>query len=386
MINSVRIDGYKCLKQDAPIETGQLNVLVGANASGKSTFLQALLLLRQSADKDGVVSALHLSGPLYEAGTAQDALHPAANHQIHIDILNDGDETKFVFVHNRDDETQSPKRLLAAVESRKAPPLLHDRGNGFAYLNAERVGPRVTYGLPPDDAHLGGIVGKHGEFTAAVLARSGNGIYVDEWGDQLIKLLSDGPNSLDGVELTQQIRDTEGRLDLLSNLMLSWIIPGAVFEASEVDSSDAALLRFIRDPNATKTSIRATHVGFGLAYTLPIIAACFALRADGLLIVENPEAHLHPFSQSRIGAFLAMMASTGRQIFVETHSDHVINGIRLAIRNNMLVADQAFINSFQRSQEVDRSEIIQIRPRQNGRLDKWPRGFLDQIESDLSNL
>ena len=386
MINSILVDGYKCLKMNTPLAAGFLNVLLGANASGKSSFLQAMLLLRQSTDKNGIVSALHLSGPLYEAGTAQDALHPAANHLIRISIESDSEKTELIFEHDRDQDIQSPKRLLAAHESQKTPPLLHDRSTGFAYLNAERVGPRVTYALPPDDAHLGGAVGKHGEYTAAMLARSKNGIYIDGWDDTLAAFLSSGPEKLDRRATLEQLQDTQGRLDLVCNEMLSWIIPGAVFEASENDSTDAASLRFIRDPNTTKSSVRATHVGFGLAYTVPIIAACLALRTGGLLIVENPEAHLHPFSQSRIGAFLALMAATGRQIFVETHSDHVINGMRLAVSHNIVAAETVYINFFQRPLDGDRSEITQIRPRPNGKLDKWPSGFLDQIENDLSNL
>ena len=104
MIERIFIDGYKCLK-GVTLDTGNLNVLVGPNASGKSSVLQSLLLLRQSADKDGNVAALHLSGPLYEAGTAQDVLHPAAEHQIKLGLQENGIYTEFSFFHDRDSES-----------------------------------------------------------------------------------------------------------------------------------------------------------------------------------------------------------------------------------------------------------------------------------------
>lgn len=386
MIENIAIDGYKCLK-DTSLASSNLNVLVGPNASGKSSVLQALLLLRQSADKNGYVKDLHLSGPLYEAGTAQDALHPASEHQIKLDLQADGISTKFLFFHDRDDGARTQKRLLLADNNLQIPTALYDRANGFAYLNAERIGPRVTYALPPDETHISGLAGKYGEYTAAVLARAAsNALLVDGWNDDFSSTLANAPKQLDERDLLANLRNTQGRLDLVCNEILGWILPGAEFKAEEFDQSDAASLRFIRDPLSTKTSVRSTHIGFGLIYTLPIITAALALRRDGLLIVENPEAHLHPFSQSRIGVFLAMMAATGRQIFIETHSDHVINGIRVAVCNKFIDAEKVNINFFSRSTDSDTSKITQIRADSSGRLNTWPQGFFDQLENDLSKL
>lgn len=385
MIERILIDGYKCLK-DVSIETGLLNVLVGPNASGKSSVLQVMLLLRQSADKGGSVESLHLSGLLYEAGTALDILHPAAGHQIKLQLLQNGINTDFLFFHDDSDrESQTPTRLLRAEMKRNLPLELYDRDDGFAYLNAERIGPRVSYSLPPDELHLGGLVGKHGEYTAAILDRASNDTIIDGWDEMFANDLANALEKLDGCNLLRDLIDTEGRLDLVCNLMLAWILPGSTFVAKEHDQTDSATLRFIRNPK-TKTSVRATHIGFGLTYTLPIITAALALRRDGLLLVENPEAHLHPFSQSRIGVFLAMMAATGRQIFLETHSDHVINGIRLAVRYSFIPPEQVYINFFKPPIDGDSATVIPIRTQENGRLDRWPEGFFDQIEDDLSKL
>ncbi|MCP4696587.1 MAG: DUF3696 domain-containing protein [Gammaproteobacteria bacterium] len=387
MIEHILIDGYKCLKK-ANLAAGNLNILVGPNASGKSSVLQALLLLRQSADKDGNVDGLHLSGSLYEAGTAQDVLHPVAEHQIKLALQTDNKLMEFLFRHIRDDTARTPKRLLPIDTKQRLPDVLYDRNDGFAYLNAERLGPRVTYALPPDELHLGGLTGKQGEYTTAVLARAASNeeVPIDNWNEDFVMRLANAPKDLDGLELRQDLEKTQGRLDLVCNQMLGWVLPGAVFDAQEHDQSDAASLRFIRDPLATKALVRAIHVDFGLAYTLPIITAALALRRNGLLLVENPEAHLHPFSQSRIGVFLAVMAAAGRQIFLETHSDHVVNGIRLAVRYKLIPADQVHINFFNRPVDRDTATITPIRSQPNGRLKPWPPGFFDQLENDLSKL
>lgn len=385
MFNEISISGYKCLKT-VSVKCSNLSVLVGPNASGKSSVLQTLLLLRQSADKAGRVIGLHLSGPLYEAGTAQDALHPESEHRIGLQLKNEKGVVDLLFSHDRAKETAGSSRYLLAQQAQELPIELFDRADGFAYLNAERIGPRVSYPLPPDEPHLGGLVGKYGEFTAAILARASYGKFIDGWNENLAKHLSAAPSALDYKELIAEMLVSEGRLDLLSNIILGWILPGSMFEVTEHEQTDSATLRFIRAPSTTKSSVRSTHVGFGLTYALPIITAALALRQGGLLLVENPEAHLHPFSQSRIGVFLAVMAATGRQIFLETHSDHVINGIRLAVKYGLISTDKFNINFFSPSPTIDSATVTSIQSDSDGRLDRWPDGFFDQIENDLSRL
>lgn len=387
MIRRIYIDGFKCLKE-ASIPTGTLNVFVGPNAAGKSSVLQALLLLRQSADEDGKVESLHLSGPLYEAGTAQDVFHPASEYKIRIAISDNEEDKEIIcdFANNKGDDDRASSRVIQALASTRLPRGLFDRNEGFAYLNAERIGPRVTYALPPSESHLAGAVGKFGEHTAAVLARAAHGAVIDGVDNDLFNLLAKGPMDLDQKNILNDLINSGGRLDIVTKLLLGWILPGSDFDAQVQEQLDSASVRFIRDPLATRAQVRATHIGFGLVYSLPIIVATLALRKRGLMLIENPEAHLHPFSQSRMGVFLAAMAHTGRQIFVETHSDHVVNGIRLALKHNLLNANDVCFTFINRKASEDRSFIMPISVQQDGRLARWPEGFFDQIENDLSKL
>ena len=144
-------------------------------------------------------------------------------------------------------------------------------------------------------------------------------------------------------------------------------------------------LRF-RTPGSTW--VRSTNMGFGVTYALPIILAGLIAQNDGLLLVENPEAHLHPAGQSRMGVFLAWLAGRGVQIIIETHSDHVINGIRRAIAEYRYLGPESTILHWFGSEDADRGDPIfrTLSITETGSLSEWPKGFFDQYQIDVSSL
>src|SRR3989344_1607228 len=294
MLSEITVRGYKALNQEAPLSIKYLNILAGANASGKSSLLQAILLLRQSIDSNGKINDLRLSGSLYEAGTAQDIMHPSCERTIIIAVKEKTEEISYTFNLNRDDEVSVSARKIKLISSNKnSPESLKRYDLGFSYVNAERVGPRVTYSLPSEGTTESGLVGKYGEFTTAALARAASEIFIiDGWDETVAKTLATPCRALDDKDIYEELIKTEGRLDIVCNLMFSWIIPGAKFDARESHNTDSSTLSFIRDPDSSRTPTRPTHIGFGLTYTLPIITAALSLKEGGILIIENPEAHL----------------------------------------------------------------------------------------------
>jgi predicted ATPase len=133
--------------------------------------------------------------------------------------------------------------------------------------------------------------------------------------------------------------------------------------------------------------VRAPNMGFGLSYSLPVVVAgLVAPQRDALLIVENPEAHLHPAGQSRMGTFLATVAATGVQVLVETHSDHVLNGIRRAIgEHGVLPSSDALVHFFD-AKEDGEPQNTALRFSSSGGLNEWPKRFFDQYQVDVAAL
>ena len=134
--------------------------------------------------------------------------------------------------------------------------------------------------------------------------------------------------------------------------------------------------------------LRPIHCGFGITQILPIIVAVLAAhsrddRGKPLLLIENPEVHLHPAGQALIGEFLAEAAHAGVQLIVETHSDHVLNGIRRAVKSGCASADEVAIH-FMRERSLHESQVLSPSLDSSGNIDVWPEGFFDQFDKDLN--
>ena len=83
---------------------------------------------------------------------------------------------------------------------------------------------------------------------------------------------------------------------------------------------------------------------------------------------------------------LPVTLANGTQIIIETHSDHFINGIRLAVKWGLISSDKVVFHLFSRNPDRAATEVQAVELDENGALSTWPVGFMDQIANDLSKL
>ena len=356
MIRSLEIHNFKAFERIA-LRFGQLTVITGVNSSGKSSVLQAIALAEIASTAGPRV---HLNGSLGLAlGEAQDVLNHRATEQL-IEFIVTGDTGTNIF---RLEIPQADRSVV--LERVDIDPQTSSREWYVGtYLCAERLGPRDHSEVAGDGADRVDV-GVQGQFTAYVLAR---------FSRHRVQDLMLHPSSVGS-----SIAPT---LEAQSEAWLSSIVRPVRLQATWLPQANAATLRF-RDMYVTSEWTRPGNVGFGLTYTLPIIAAALGSTAGSVFIVENPEAHLHPAGQSQIGRFLVRLAATGVQVVIETHSDHVLNGIRLAVTDENLLAAKDVAIHFLGPDESDSTEITLG---STGTLDLWPSGFFDQAEHDLAEL
>ena len=355
MIHSIRIRNFKALRETS-LNLGRLTLLTGANSSGKSSVLQALLLADDAAAGNARLQLNDRRG--LALGEALDVLcRRAEERYIEFSVTADG----ITDTYTLDIPAEDRALVLAVLEPESTP--AQRRWRIGSYLGAERLGPRDLSGVAP----TGGEevdVGARGEYTAYALARFGR----RPVGESL-----QHPSTREG--------NLSPTLGAQAEAWLSSMTRPVQVSARWLSEASGAVLQF-RDPDVTAEWTRPANVGFGLTCVLPIIVASLGAPTSSLLMVENPEAHLHPRGQSEIGKFLVRLAASGVQTLVETHSDHVVNGVRIAAAGEGVLSPDAVAIHYL----ADDGALSEIAMNRSGGLSAWPSGFFDQAEHDLAEV
>lgn len=355
MFTKLQIYGFKMFAK-AKFKLAPLTILTGMNGTGKTSLIHALLLIREATRRDDKV--VQLNGPYgLELGSFEDIQN--WNTQNHMSFVLT-DEACSIYSWELGG---NPTSLYAEIQKhpQELPPLFNEGERMFQYLCAERFGPRTILGsaaLPPEQLE----VGFRGEYSAQVLYALGS-------------------LPIDSLRRCPDAREDDAALlKFETERWLSRIARPIQIDTESIAIKTVTALRF-RIPDGEW--VRPPNMGFGVTYALPVILAGLTAGKGGILIVENPEAHLHPAGQSQMGYFLASIASAGVQVVVETHSDHVLNGIRRAIgEHRILSEDQAIIHFF----DVDGAPPQTLSFTETGGIASWPRGFFDQYQLDVTAL
>lgn len=360
---NLSIEGYKCFKEETTFELNNITLLTGANSAGKSSVIQSLLLLKKIS-KGSITESnpwidLDLNDPNYalELGKYDDIKSRSDND--YEDFLNDSHPTDIGFVlnegkakieltHNKD--TENNVKVSSDEQSIESFKKYLDKG--FVYLNAERMAPHYMY-KNTDNADYCDC---HGTNTGNVIQKHEND------NCSIKRAYSNSDKNKWSIELDNWI---------------NYIFPDVAVQVVS-SGEDHYQVKVLGNT--------ATNVGFGITYALPILVSGLTVPEGGMLLVENPEAHLHAKAQSNMGYFLARMAAAGVRVIIETHSEHVVNGIRRMIvegKTEMSHEDMT-IYFFQNKQGI--KGIMEITMDEYGNLSDFPEDFFDQVRQDMFKL
>jgi predicted ATPase len=368
------LENFKACK-DIDVRLAPLTLLAGTNSSGKSTLLQAIAILRQSHTQDGLLTGLRLTGELVQLGQYRDVLsEEAEGDEISINVIEN--DVDYVWIsrgeldYNELPFDQSPSNVPSFVTSPH-----------FQFLQANRMVPQTLYPQASHQARATGFLGPHGEYTVGFLTTAQK---------STVSTNRMAPSTVSGVspEVFEKIAPTDGLLDQTAG-WLQQLSPGVRLDTIALKATDEVLLQFRymgRLREVGSDSYRPTNVGFGLTYSLPIVVACLAAPRGALLLLENPEAHLHPRGQAALGELISRCANDGVQVVVETHSDHLLNGVRLAAKKDLIKNSDVALHFFQRAIETGEAFVQSPTLFDNGRLSNWPEGFFDQWDKDVDAL
>ena len=365
MLEFIRIQRFKSLN-DASFPLAELNIFSGLNGMGKSSLIQTLLLLRQSQERNTLLDrGLLLKGDYVSLGTGQDILSEHADKEtIEFTLVWDGLEpVNFVFNYSGKSDLQPLRQHIYLPEQDAS---LFTKN--FQYLSADRISPKTAY--EASDYYIKDLnsIGNHGEFTAHYIAEN-------------------GLEALPIEALKHPAAPSQSLLDNLDKWM-SEISPGIRIHAQLHQAMNSVSLSYAFEQGKEMTAdFKPQNVGFGLTFVLPVLVAILRAHPGDMVIIENPEAHLHPGGQSVLGRLCSIAAMAGVQLFIESHSDHFLNGVRVAVKDGLIPYDQVKLFYLERS-TAPMHETVVISPEidQHGRINRWPLGFFDESDRLLEKL
>ena len=397
MIKQISFDNFKCLDGKS-FEFAKLNVFSGFNGRGKSSVVQFILMLAQSLKKDTIkFSKLHLSGEYVYLGEFDEIMTDDTKKDIIVgaDLLLDDEQCKsvslkyelsndnimvgdirqciindvdyFDTIGKIDEQSSGANRKF----NKSVPQPLINQFSNIYYVSANRLGPvKFVEKVEVPENHN---VGKDGSFTINTIAT-----YKDK------------------VPCSLNVNSSDEHCYPLLDLASKWMnyimdggkvgVDGNERKDNQQGKTSSVLTLGFDMPCGEKTKTFSSYnVGFGYSYILSIVVTALIAKKDSIVIVENPEAHLHPVAQLHLTELLSKLAATGVQVFIETHSEHVVNGVRLAV-----VRDNKEYNISSEDVQIyffdNNYDVFPLKVKPNGRIDNWPERFFDQYQIELAEI
>ncbi len=382
MFKSLELSHFKCFESfEEPISFRQINLLTGSNGRGKSSIFQSILLLAQSYEAREYWTNVKLKGRFVELGNYKDIIYNGQTDKNFSIILTTDDKTdntmKFVCQESKDDgigcdignvyvdgntifdemgmgnATSDGNNVGedTIIQKQKVPTSTYNCFTQFAnvyYISAERLGPRNAVKMIQE--RVSDRIGIHGEWVL-------NSLY-------------------DGKDDFQK---------KVANAM-STILGGASVKV--LNSEDFEYVKALLDSKDNQEGYKPVNVGFGYSYILPLIVLPMLVPNKSKIFIENPEAHLHPGAQSRLMDYLISISKEKNlQLFIETHSDHLVNALRIATKKKMhgINHHDSTIIHLNRN-ESGKASFAQIKMDKDGNLSDYPLDFLDEWTKQMLDL
>lgn len=373
LLHSLTVGGLRSYgPEPITVPLAPLTLVFGPNSAGKSSLLSVLPLLRQSA---GRRDRLVMRGHLVDAGSFRSAVH---RHREDIPLtlglgwtpsgVDGAPARELVAEYRWDAEHRAPRRSLATLTS------------GGDVMRLE--GASTSWGDPATTAAAAYLVEEAAEVLErvallgpmrarpdrAVSLGASDGRDVGPSGEGTAELLHDRPDLLEAVNAWCARLGFGYEVHMLEPVSRELVLA----------AGDLAVMGLVDVRQDPPVLVSPHAVGFGVGQLLPVITQCLLSR-DGLVIVEQPEVHLHPRLQAAVGDLFVDTATSGRaQVIVETHSEHLVLRLLRRVREGEIPAEDLAV-LYVDLHDDGAARVRRLRVDDDGELvDGWPGSFFDE--------
>jgi predicted ATPase len=434
MITTLSLRNFKAFKHLERLDLKDLTILVGRNSCGKSSIIHSLLLLKQTleseSENDLCIEGRYLkysslkeishgspsanrANIEYEFGIAKDGTH---DYPAQIRIAFKNDKRGGVYVPSISHYSITKDDLTTRLDRMTKSALRRHYGQVFAkiesgYKSSKTVINKfvpwnidIVLETPPERdnqilpnthfATLPFLAGFRNEYELTrIFAKSVRSMrylsplrarperayihYTDDAG----LLDVDGSNSAH-VLFAKRNETVIWKKELYSledavNKCVKVIGLSQTLTPARIGS---IIYRVGMSLNGLTSSVSLADVGFGYSQILPLILLGLLSTSSDLMLVEQPEIHLHPASAANLADLFLGFVEDGKRFLVETHSQEFINKLRLRVIQNPELKSKINV-VFVEQDEFSTASVKQFQIDENGMFPEWPQGFVDTSES-----
>ena len=432
MLTNLRMKNFKSWADTGMLSLAPLTIFFGANSSGKSSLLQMLLLLKQTAEsrdrnlvlrtnaeKDGYVNLgtipdlihrglkdveFHLQWQLPDPIRLPDGERGGSNvnalsflTQIHIDggmayvrlmQYDAGDELLARMEKLPDSQGYKVKVEVGGKE------LAKQQGRPYRYVSP----PTKCYGFSYEALRSYQNSELLSDLTLAFERLFQNVFYLGplrEYPQRIYTWAGEerpGDVGLKGDQAipallaakSQRVYRGRGR-QTLEERIAAWLVAlgmAASFEARPlVERGVQFEVRIRRTENSPAVPI--TDLGFGVSQVLPVLVLCYYAPEGATIILEQPEIHLHPSVQAGLAdVFLDVIKKRGLQLIIESHSEHFLRRLQRRVAEAAIKPEQTAIY-FCELDDDGVSQISKLEINLFGEITNWPKDFFGDITGDM---
>ena len=428
MITHIQMQNFKSWKDSREVKLAPLTGFFGTNSSGKSSLLQMLLLLKQTAGRDNIIF-FGSDNSLVNLGNFREVIH-AHNPQASLGLefgcklrepylmdfsMKDGFQSRskldrFTFrTVVCEEEGKLIVESLYYVGSNVRTRIIWDKygapDKNKLFQDATQLmegDVKNCYGMPTPKKELESeIIWNQNflrQFSSAFeklfshvyylgptrvdprrlyIWSGGHPNHPGQWGNQAIDaLLSARVRKLrtlhkeEEVPIEERVSEWLREMELAHSFSLDWTNQGATEYEVRIQKTSSS------------PPVTLVDMGYGLGQFLPVLVLCYYAPEGSTLILEQPGIHLHPKVQSQLADLLIeVVTERNLQILVESHSEHLLNRLQRRVAEEKIAADQTTLYFCRNDEGVSTIERLQMD--EFGNITNWPENFFGDEMGDL---
>lgn len=426
MITHIRMKNFKSWKDSGDVKLAPLTGFFGTNSSGKSSLLQMLLLLKQTAERSDAEEAIffgdenslvnlgdfrevihgHRLGEHLEFELACKLTHSSSNYNI------PREQTVNSFAFNSEIRSEQGKSIVEKLSYcssyKEREVVIYHQGSVFfpssrpdsdPERDQHKINLNTCYGKTSSTGVTSGGRGHLRKYSAAFEELFSHVFYLGptrkhprryyhwegdfpetpgQWGGQTI-------DALLSARIDQRTTPYKGKNVAIEEQISAWLQKmelAYAFEFARTGPRDDKNYEFRIQKGQKSIKVTLADIGYGVAQFLPVLVMSYYVPIGSTLILEEPGTHLHPKAQADIADLLIeVINERNLQILVESHSEHLLTRLQRRIAEEKISSDQTAL--YFCKNENGSSECITLDLDELGNIKNWPKNFFGNEMGDL---